>query len=284
MNKKFTAFVLCLVLLCFVSGCKGQNVSPQKNIAVVSIVPQVTFAKAVAGDLWEITALIPPGSSPENYEPTPNDRMLLEDSSVYFTVGVPSETASILPAVGVGTKVVKLEETVSAVYPDVQMDGGRDPHIWLSPKRVKVMVEKMAEEFSLLDPENREIYRKNADEYINKLDELDKYIKSVLEGVENRKFIVFHPAFGYIADDYGLEMLSLEEEGREATPKHLQDMADIAENEGIKAVFYQAEVDGRQAEAFAESIGGKTVMLAPLAENYIDNLKGMADLMAETMR
>lgn len=276
------ASILLLVCLCACSG-NGSGGS-DKPIAAVSIVPQYTFAKAVAGDLWEITTVIPPGSSPESYEPTPNERMMLEKAKVYFSVGVPAEDASILPVIGSNTKVIALEDMVSAVYEDVEISGGRDPHIWLSPKRVKVMIEAMADEFSALDPQNSSIYEQNAQNYIKQLDELDEYITSALEEVKNRKFIVFHPAFGYIAADYGLQMIALEEEGREATPKHLQEMAELAKNEGIKTVFYQAEVDGRQAEAFAEAIGGKTVMLEPLSADYIENLKGMADLMAETMK
>ena len=102
--------------------------------------------------------------------------------------------------------------------------------------------------------------------------------------MSNRKFIVYHPAFGYLAEDYDLTMYSLEEEGKEATPRHLADMIDLAKSENIKAIFYQEEIDSSQSKAFAEEIGGRTIQLSPLAADYIENLKAMAQLMAEVMQ
>ena len=135
-----------------------------------------------------------------------------------------------------------------------------------------------------LDPDNKSDYEKNAEDYINKLKGVDEEIKDALEGVSNRKFIVFHPAFGYLADDYDLEMYPLEEEGKEATPKHLQEMIDLAKNEEIKVIFYQDEIDSSQSKAFAEEIGGETIGLSPLSPDYIDNMKEMARVMAGNMK
>jgi zinc transport system substrate-binding protein len=144
-----------------------------------------------------------------------------------------------------------------------------------------VMVASIAEEMGKLDTVNKSAYEKNAAAYIEKLDELDQEIISSLKNAANKKFIVFHPAFGYLADDYGLSMYALEEEGKEATPRHLQEMIDLAKRENIKAIFYQAEIDSRQSAAFAEEVHGKTIRLDPLAEDYIENLKKMAETIAE---
>ena len=290
------ALAAFLTVLCFLmpAGCgklqepdgeqgeeSGEN---QKPIIAVTIVPQETFAKAVCGELAEVITLVPPGSSPESYEPTPQQMEQFSKASLYFTIGVPAESGSFIRDVE-NVKTVPLHDEVAAVYPDINFEtGGRDPHIWLSPKRAMVMVEAIARELCELDTDNKEIYEKNAAECINKLEELDWEISSALEGVENRKFIVYHPAFGYFAQDYGLTMFSLEEEGKEATPKHLAEMIDLAKREDIRAIFYQEEIDASQARAFAEEIGGKTIQLSPLAADYIDNLRAMAGLMAEVMQ
>lgn len=137
---------------------------------------------------------------------------------------------------------------------------------------------------SELDPDNASKYNENADIYINQLDELDGQIKEAVKEVQNKKFIVYHPAFGYLADDYGLTMYALQEEGKEAIPQHLQEMIDLAKKEKIKVIFYQEEVDSSQSEAFAEEIGGKTIQLAPLAADYISNFKNMAETMTEVMQ
>ncbi|HWQ51357.1 MAG TPA: zinc ABC transporter substrate-binding protein, partial [Terriglobales bacterium] len=246
--------------------------------------PEATFVKAVCGDAVEVVTLVPPGYSPENYEPTPMEMEKFSKAAVYFTVGVPVEEASILKNAG-DVKIVPLQDEVAAAYPDRTFESGdRDPHIWLSPKRAKVMVESIAREMCALDEANADVYRANAEEYLAQLDELDKTITDALAGVQNRKFVVYHPAFGYFADDYGLTMVALEEEGKEATPKHLQDVIDIAKAENIKVIFYQAEIDSSQSAAFAEELGGKTMELSPLAADYIENLKAMAALMAEVMQ
>lgn len=294
---KKTSYVNILVLLMFtllLAGCtKGQAGTDsgaeieEKPIIAVSIVPEETFVKAVCGDMADVVVLIPPGSSPENYEPTPKEMEQFSNATVYFAIGVPTEEANILPKAREmdDLKIVSLQDDVSEVYPDRELaPGEKDPHIWLSPKRAMVMVESIAREMGEVDPQNKDQYEENAQEYINQLEDLDGEIQDALVGVQNKKFIVFHPAFGYLADDYGLEMFSLEEEGKEATPQRLKEMIDLAKKESIKAIFYQAEISSSQAESFAEEIGGKTVQLEPLSPDYIENLKNMAKLISEVMQ
>jgi len=275
---------LFVILFLVLAGC---NAMPKQTAAnddklkiAVSIVPEQTFVKAVCGDFSDVITMVPPGSSPETYEPTPQQMQDFNQSSLYFSIGVPVEEASILPSIG-NVKVVALAEAVAAVYPDRTFEAGeRDPHIWLSPKRVVIMIETIAREMSELDPEHKAVYQSNAESYIAELQALDKNISAAVKGIQIKKFIVYHPAFGYIADDYGLTMYALEEEGKESTVKHLQEMVDLAKREKIKVIFYQEEIDSRQSEAFAEEIGGTTVKLAPLAANYIENLESMAEAIA----
>jgi zinc transport system substrate-binding protein len=264
-------------------GGEGGKAS-QKLVVAVTIIPQQTFVKAVCGDLAEVVVTVPPGYSPENYEPSPLQMQKLSNAALYFSIGVAAEENGILSSFD-STKIVALHERVAEEYPERMLEPGeRDPHIWLSPKRVQVMVDVIAQELGTLDPANQDVYRENARNYIAQLEALDLELKSILGKVKNKKFLVFHPAFGYLADDYGLEMYTLEEHGKEATPQHLQRMIDLARREQIKALFYQEEIDSSQSIAFAEEIGGRTIQLAPLAADYIENLQRMARLMAEVMQ
>ncbi len=296
--NKFLRTILGLTLafcFLFVTGCgsngKAANTSKassnaivDKPIIAVTIVPEQTFVKAVCGDLAEVITMVPPGNSPENFEPTPVEMEKFSKSSLYFSIGVPTEKANILPNAG-KVKTISLQNEVASAYPDRKFESGeRDPHIWLSPKRVKAMIKAIAREMCQLNSANKDIYNKNAEAYIKQLDELDIQISSTLKNVKSKKFIVYHPAFGYLAEDYGLTMYALEEEGKEATAQHLQKMIDLAKDENIKAIFYQEEIDSSQSEAFAEEIKGKTIQLAPLAADYIGNLKKMAEMMAEVMQ
>lgn len=287
MKRKFFVFILTFALMLALTGCNGKTdtaVDGGKKIIAVSIVPQATFVEKVCGDNFEIVTMIPPGASPETYEPTPVEMQKLEDSSVYFSIGVPAEETSILSGITDGTKLVKLHEKAAESYPEREDDGGRDPHVWLSPKRVKLMVSTIRDTLCELDSANAELYKTNAESYIAELDALDKEIRSLLGNKSGGKFIAFHPAFGYFADDYGLTMYALEEHGKEATAKSLAQMVDLANKEDIKVIFYQEETSGIQAEAFAEEIGGKAVSLEPLAADYTANLKKMAIALSEAVK
>ena len=288
-KTKAKIIILLTLVLVLISGC-GQSTSRtgHKPAVAVSIVPQATFVKEVAGDLVDVTTLIPPGSSAETYAPTPQQLQDFSHASIYFSIGVPPEQASILPRFkdfNANLKIVDLAEHVSKVYPDLEITPGeRDPHIWLSPKRVKVMVDVIADELAELDPQNKDIYKKNALNYKEQLDEVDSKIRDSLANLENKTFIVYHPAFAYFAHDYGLDMIALEEEGKEATPQTFKKVIDIAKENKIKVIFYQAEMDSRQSEAFAEEIGGKTQQIEPLAANYLENLEKMANTFSEVLQ
>jgi len=278
---------LCLLLAgCGNSDKEGAAMADQKSkISIaVTILPEKDFVKAVCGDSVNVIVVVPPGKSPESYEMSPMEREELSAAAVYFTIGVPAEEAGILPQIE-GMKIVDLASSAAKIYPDRLFDDGeRDPHIWLSPKRAAVMVRTIADEMSALDAENADIYQVNAQNYLDRLEAADSEIKAIFAAIESKEFIAAHPAFGYFADEYGLMMYSLEEEGKESTPQHLQQMIDLAKEEGIKTVFSQAEVGSKQPEAFAEEIGGQKVMLNPLAEDYITNLKTMAEAIASSMK
>ncbi|MCY6369781.1 metal ABC transporter solute-binding protein, Zn/Mn family [Clostridium ganghwense] len=287
-------FLLILVVVCIAfSGCSKEKTSsntktPNKKIPIaVSIVPEETFVKAVGGNLIDVVTMIPSGQSPENFQPTPDLIEKFSKSELYFPIGVPTEKSSILPKakdLNSDLKIVNLAKEVSKVYPDREFaPEKRDPHIWLSPKRVKIMINIIKDELSKIDPNNKSVYEKNAGEYIQKLDKLDSDIKTSLTKLKNKTLIVYHPAFGYLCDDYGLEMISLENEGKEAPPQDLQQTIDAAKTKGIKAIFYQQEIDSRQSKTFAEEIGGKTELIAPLAPNYIENLEKIADTFRQVL-
>ncbi len=284
--NRMVFFSSLMVGIMVMTGCgvnKEEAAASGKPIVAVTIIPEKTFVEAVCGDKVEIVTLVPPGSSPETYEPAPMEMEQFSRADIYFSIGVPIEEAYIMPFTG-DIKTVGIHEAAAKVYPDRTFENGeRDPHIWLSPKRVIVMIDRIAEEMSLIDENNRAFYEGNAEKYKQELAETDAEIVAALEPVKNRKFVVFHPAFGYLAEDYDLEMFSLEEEGKEATAVHLQDMIDLAKAENIKVIFYQEEIDSSQSEAYAEEIGGKTAPLEPLAADYTENLKRMAAVMAEAM-
>lgn len=296
-GKNIILLSLLILALLAIAACSSSEkaISPApvasdsaKLRVAVSIVPQATFVKAVGGDMVEVVTMIPPGANPENHAPSPQLMEQLSDAKVYFAIAVPAEKNGILPRlqeINPEMKVVDLAAKVDQVYPAREMaPGASDPHRWLSPKRVKEMIKIIAAELTALDPQNAASYQKNALAYQNELDKLDKDISSSLGKVAGQSFIVYHPAMGYFADDYGLKMIALEEEGKEATVQDFQAVIDQAKKDKIKVVFYQAEMDSKQAQTLAQELGGEAQLIAPLAPDYIDNLRKTASTFAQVLQ
>ena len=275
--KKLTALLLALLLLLSLTACGDEDGRP---VIAVSIPPEADFVRAVAGEEFRIVTMVPPGYSPEAYEPTVRAMMDFADAEIFFSIGVPVETTALLPALDDGTRHVSLAEAARTQYADLMIGEERDPHIWLSPSRVSLMIEAIVTALSERAPENATLYRQNADVYLASLLAADAAVRAALSASDVSEFIVYHPAFGYLAEEYELTMHALEEHGGEVTPGRLAAMVDLARDRGIKVIFYQAETDSREAEAFAEEIGGRAVMLSPLSENYIENLTVMAEAIA----
>lgn len=290
--------MMSLLLLVLLYGCSETEGSGLK--VAVTIEPQRAFVEEVGGDLVQVTTIIPPGSSPEMYQPGARQIVEMNEVKVYFTMGVQAETANILPELK-DVKVVHLEELVSAAYEDRYFADeehhdeedeadeddhshvGRDPHIWLSIKRVIVMVQAIADELALLDPDNASTYQDNAQDFILELENLDLEIQNIFSQKTSNTFIVYHPSFGYFADDYGLNMLALEEDGKEPSISHLRELIDYAKANDIQYIFHQAEVDSEQVQTFAIDIDGESIVLYPLSYDYIASLRDMAEKIAEEL-
>ena len=246
--------LLMLICLCACQSAETGNTDSAAEteiIVAVGIVPEATFVEKVAGDLAQVVTLVPSGYSPANYQPTAAEMQALSDAAVYFTLQMPTEEANILPEVAdynADIMIVNLRDTVSAVYPLLTMEshihdeaagtgteGGEsvDPHLWLSPKRAVVMVQTIADELSDIDPDNAETYQQNAADYIAEIEELDEDIREAIAALDNKSFLIYHAAYGYFADDYGLTMVSIEIEGKQATASEMQDVIHYALENGL---------------------------------------------------
>ncbi len=294
-KHKWRALIIGFALLLLIAaGCNGtqdENLpdsdNEEKTCVAVSILPQETFVRAVGGDLVEVITMVPPGASTANYSPSPKTLQDLAQARIYFSIAVPAEK-NILPKfeqINKELKLVDLAARVDAVYPPREIAAGqRDPHCWMSPRRVIQMVKIIADELSGLSPQNADYFRENAADYCAQLEQLDQDIQAALSNPPRRNFIVYHPSMGYFADDYELEMIALEKEGKAATAKDFQELIDFARAENIKVVFYQAEMDGKQAQSLAAEIGGRAELIAPLAPDYIDNLRKTAVVFSSVLK
>jgi len=282
MIKKFIIFALSLFMMFSLFACTDNNASDGLTVTV-TILPQKAFVEAVVKDLAKVEVLVPSGQSPESYPPTSKQIMNANKSAIYFKIGVPVEETSLVKSI-TNVKTIDCAEKVRETYPDNEFsDGSRDPHIWLSIKRVKIMVQQIADEMSLIDTNNEQSYQANALEYINELTALNTEVESYFQNKTNKLFLTFHPAYGYLAADYNLKMFALNEEGKEATIEITKSFIDTAKEKNITVIFSQAENDSTQNESVKNEIGASITKLNPLAYDYINNYKDMAQKIAAAM-
>jgi len=159
-----------------------------------------------------------------------------------------------------------------------------DPHIWLSPQRVKIQAQNIYQGLVQLDPANQAEYKQNLEQFIAEIDQLDQEIRKNLAPIQNRQFIVFHPAWGYFAKDYDLEQIPIEVGGQEPSAAELAELVKKTQTEGIKVIFAQYQFSARTAETIAREIDGEVKFIDPLAANWSENLLQVSQTFADVLQ
>ena len=162
--------------------------------------------------------------------------------------------------------------------------GGFDPHIWLSPSLVKKQVTIIADALSKIIPEKAMLFQENLKSFTRKIDALDTDLRNTLKGKKGMRFMVFHPSWGYFADDYGLEQIAIESEGKEPKPAQLRKLIEHARKNDINVVFVQPQFSTKSATVVAREIGGEVIPVDPLAENWLTNMQVVADKLKQALK
>jgi len=293
--KSLLTGTLALGLMLSILACAPEEEAKGKVGVVVTILPQAEFAERVGGEKVEVTVMVPPGASPHTYEPSPVQMAALAKAEIYARVGSGVEFELVwmdkLIATNRAIVVVDCAEGVEfremvaegEHEEDGEHNGMMDPHIWMSPANAQVMVRNICDGLVEVDPENRSFYEQNRDVYLQELAELDEELREGLAGVVNRRFMVYHPAFGYFAQEYDLTMIPIEKEGKEPTAAGLTRLIEQARAHDIRVIFAEPQFDPKSAEVIAEAIGGRVVLIDPLAKDYIGNLRLILNEMLPAM-
>lgn len=290
MFRPASIIIVTAMLAVTIAGCAQYAAAPMndKTGVAVTILPQQEFVERVGGDRVDITVMVPPGASPHTYEVTPAQMIKLSNAKAYFKVGSPIEFELTwldkLIAQNKNILVVDCSKGIDLIESDDPDEPGTDPHIWTSPRNVKTIVKNICAGLSQVDPQGRQYYEKNRDSYLQQLGELDTTLQASLGNISNRTFIVYHPAWGYFAHDYSLKQLGIEQDGKEPRAAYMSRLINEARAEGIKVVFVSPEFDSRSAETIAREIGGRVVIIDPLAESYLDNMKEVAAAFEEALK
>lgn len=291
-------------------GCGGapEGEADAAGLTVtVSIVPQQYFVDRIGGEHVTTNVMVLPGASPATYEPKPEQLKALSRSAAYFSIGVPFESVWLERIADANPEMVMVDTIVDIdrvplaahahgdddhdqddVHDEPEDDheheaGAPDPHVWVSPELVKVQARAIADALIELDPEHEAVYEENLAAFVADIDALIADLSRTLSGLEQREFIVFHPSWGYFADDFGLEQIAIEVGGQEPSAQELAALIAEAQEKGIKVVFAQPEFSTSDAETIASEIGGEVLLISPLAYEWLDNMREVADTFAQAL-
>ena len=287
--QKLLMIMLVLVFL----ACSGQ--SEQRNngklSVLVSVVPQKYFVNRIAGELVDVTVLIPPGASPATYEISPSDMRTVNSADIWFTIGVQKEEewSQDFPSINENlaiestiNNINRLSITRYGIPGEIELHSDHshesdDPHVWLSPELVKLQAEEICRILSDADPINRDVYSTNLAVFLREIEEIQDSAHQTFDRVAGKSFIVFHPAWGYFADEFNLNQVPIEIAGNEPTPSEMVELINYARGNSIDVIFVSPQFSDVAANTIAEELGASLIVIDPLALDWIENMKTVTD-------
>ena len=278
--KRVILFFLLAVLL--LTGCAGRSPSGSgdKLKVTAAAFPEYDFVRAVAGDLAEITLLLPPGAEAHSYEPTPQDIARIGACRVFVYGGGESDVwlDRILDSGDREGKIIlslmdccalREEEIQEFMTAEEEEEEGEeteyDEHVWTSPVNAIAITEAVRDALKEADPENAAAYTANAEAYIRQLRELDASIRELVKDAK-RRLLVFGDRFPflYFVREYGLSYAAAFpgcSSGTDVNPATVAHLIDLVKAEGIPVVFRCDLSAGKIADTIAESTGAGVLTL-----------------------
>lgn len=276
-------------------------------LVTVSVLPQAYFVERIGGEAVTVNVMVGPGEDPHTYEPKPEQMRALSDSQVFFTIGTEYEDAWLprfrdinqeMEIVDSSEGIERMMETVPHRHDGEDDDDaheaeddhegedhqvGLDPHVWLSPSNGRIIARNIYTALSAANPENEALFRTNFEALVADIDQLDNRITETLSGITQRNFMVYHPAWGYFAAEYGLTQIPVQRGGTDPSASELAAMIEQALAENIRVIFVQPTFSAANAQAIAAEIGGEVALVDPLAQNWLDNLESVAAAFAAAL-
>jgi ABC-type Zn uptake system ZnuABC Zn-binding protein ZnuA len=260
--KRVLAFALILAF----AACAGKTAANsssdntgQGKIAVVTTISTLnSFVEGVGGDRVTVQSIVPIGASPETYQPTPQDIATLSQAQLLVENGAGLETWLAKMITNVGSSSLK-----TVVCADGLPVKGLNPHLWMDPVLAKQYVLKIRDGLIAVDPTHASDYTRNADTYNTRLDYLRKKIQWEIDTIprSQRYMIVFHNAWQYYNDRFGIKTLGIVEmnPGQEPNPQQIAAIIDLAKQHGVHAVFSEPEYSPKILQSIAQGAGVKVV-------------------------
>lgn len=294
--KRILSYLTCLAGLCLLAACR-QGGQPADNagadrrpVITVGIEPVRYFVEAVAGDAFRVSCLVPRGSSPETYDPTPAQLVDVARSRAYLSIGhIGFEQAWMerLRQNAPGLPVFDLSAGIALMADDAHAHAhgghhphaatGVEPHVWTSAVNARCIARNVLQALCSLDTARQAQFAQRHDSLLRRIDRLDRQMDSLLHlpGADS-VFMIYHPALTYLARDYGLRQLSIEAGGKEPSPAQLKALIDQCRTLGVHTIFVQPEFDRRNAQLIARQTGAQVCPINPLAYDWEEEMLRIA--------
>ena len=270
--------ILLLAALVAAVGCTEQKREPSNTI-FVSIAPLKPIVEGIVGDDFTVSVIVPQGAAPETFEPTPKQLSEIENAKFIFSVGLLDFEKNLVQRISKSGQIVELYKGVELMQGTCSHGHkhGVDPHIWCSPKSLGTIAYKAIS----ADMPDSLHYAENYNKLCVKVLELEEEVAEIFHSGKQSAFIIYHPALTYLARDYDLKQIAIEEHGKEPSVRRIGEIIEYARKEGIKRVLYQSELPASSVEAICKDSGAQAVEINPLAEDIFANIRTITTLIAE---
>ena len=274
-------YILTLLILCACTNTPQKN---EKPIITVTIEPLRYFTEAIAGDNFQVISMVPKGSSPESYDPTPQQLVNLSQSQAYFRIGYIGFEQAWMDKLEANSPDMKVYDTSVGVdlirgeghwHGDHYHEGGVEPHIWNSTQNALIIAENIYKALCEMDAAHQADYQKRLDVLKETIRQTDENVKAFLKSAD-KTFLIYHPALSYFARDYGLKQISMEEGGKEPSPAQLKALIETCRKEKAHTIFIQQEFDQRNAQLIANELGVNIVSINPLSYDWAEEMVQVA--------
>ncbi len=285
-NTQISIYTILISLILLSCGNNTQK-GDLKPVLSVSIEPQKFFLDTLVGGRYEVNTVIPLGSNPETYDPSPSQMVKVGKSQIYYQIGNLGFENTWLKNIKYNNPDMLIVDCSEGIKLNEHHHGGEhshpngDPHIWSSINTAKIVAKNMYNSLIKIDKENSDFYLENYSKIERKINLTDSIIKTYLNNAPSKSFIIYHPSLSYFADEYGLKQLPIEIDGKAPTPKQLSQLIQKGKAENVKVIFIQAEFDKKNAEVISQELGAKIITINPLVYNWDSEMINIAKAIAQ---
>ncbi|MDO4181655.1 MAG: zinc ABC transporter substrate-binding protein [Bacteroidales bacterium] len=280
--------IFFISLLCLSACTPASKQATDTPVLTVTLEPLRYFTEAIAGDNFRVVSMVPKGSSPETYDPTPQQLVSLDKSTAYLRIGYIGFEQAWMDKLVANSPHLKVFDTSKGIDPireaghdhgDHRHEGGIEPHIWNSARNATVITDNICVALCELDADNAPYYKARRDSMQQVIARTDTEVSQLLQHADST-FLIYHPALSYFARDYGLRQISIEEGGKEPSPAHLKELIETCRREGARTIFVQQEFDTRNARLIADELGVSVTPINPLSYEWQEEMINVAKALA----